>query len=283
MPHFRVEAGRSDDLRPTVDAFGAALADFVRCERCGHLQLERFPSDAELARAYAAAEEEAYVEEEAGQRATARLTLRAIEAHARPGRLLDTGCWTGFLLDEARRGGWQVEGIEPSEWASAWARERLGLPVQTTDLMHADLPEGAFDAVVLADVVEHLPRPGEALERITALLRPGGVLYLALPDAGSRVARLLGRRWWSVIPTHVHLFTRSSLRALLTRHGYEVLAVETAPKAFTVGYYLGRAGGYSPALGRALVRAGETAGLAQRLWAPDFGDRMGVVAGRPPG
>ena len=282
-PHLRVAAAGARDLRPATDAFGSALADLVRCESCGHAQLAAFPSDGELAAAYAAAQEDAYVEEEAGQRATARRLLELLERHSSPGRLLDAGCWVGFLLDEARRRGWEPAGLEPSAWASAYARDRLGLEVETVDLAGADLPEAAFAAVVLADVIEHLPRPGEALDLIARALRPGGVLLLVLPDAGSRVARALGRRWWSVIPTHVQYFTRASLATLLHRHGYEVLDVRTAPKAFSVRYYAGRVMGYSPVLGRALVRAAERAGVADRLWAPDFGDRMAVLARAPGG
>jgi SAM-dependent methyltransferase len=159
------------------------------------------------------------------------------------------------------------------------------LDVRTEDLFDADLPHGEFDAVVLGDVIEHLPDPGAALDRIGELLAPGGVLWLALPDAGSRLARAMGRRWWSVIPTHVQYFTRDSLSRLLERHGYEVLAVRTAPKAFTVRYYLGRIGGYSQRLGDTLVRGVERVGVADRIWAPDFRDRMAVVAryrGAPP-
>jgi hypothetical protein len=88
----------------------------------------------------------------------------------------------------------------------------------------------------------------------------------------------MGRRWWSVIPTHVQYFTRHSLARLLDREGYELLEVATSPKAFTVRYYLGRLGGYSEGLAAAAVRAAERAGVADRIWAPDFGDRMIVIA-----
>src|SRR4051812_42569356 len=75
-PHWRVagEVG-AQGLIPTTDRFGTALSDVVRCGRCGHMQLERFPSDAQLAEAYARAESQDYVAEEPGQRATARMTL----------------------------------------------------------------------------------------------------------------------------------------------------------------------------------------------------------------
>jgi len=127
-------------------------------------------------------------------------------------------------------------------------------------------------------VIEHLTNPGEALDRIRSLLAPGGVVWLAIPDAGSRLARLMGRRWWSVIPTHVQYFTRGSIATLLRRHGFAVLELSTAPKAFTIEYYLGRIEGYSPALARGLTRIAQATGQADRIWAPDFRDRMGVIA-----
>jgi hypothetical protein len=81
-----------------------------------------------------------------------------------------------------------------------------------------------------------------------------------------------------VLPTHVQYFTRGSINALLARSGFELLAVDTAPKAFTVRYYLERIGGYSRPLASGLTRAAKAVGVAERMWAPDFGDRMAVIA-----
>jgi SAM-dependent methyltransferase len=245
------------------------------------MQLARFPQATTLLERYAQAESTDYLPEEAGQRETARTTLDMIERHVRCGALLDVGCWVGFLVDEARKHGWRAVGLEPSEFASAYARERLGLDVLTADLFTAGLEPSSCDAVVLADVIEHLPDPGAALDRIATLATPGAVLHLSLPDAGSRVARFLGARWWSVIPTHVQYFTRGSLKTLLARHGWDVLELSTAPKAFTVRYYLGRIRGYSEPLSNPLVRVAEVARIADRVWAPDFRDRMAVVARAP--
>ncbi len=268
-------------LIPTNDRFGTALSDIVRCSACGHMQLARFPDEEWLAEAYAQAESRDYIDEETGQRAQARVALDAIERHVRPRRLLDLGCWAGFLLDEGRRRGWRTLGVEPSAFASEFARQQLGLEVRTADLFSVELESRSFDAVVLGDVIEHLPDPGRALEKIASLTAPGGVVHLALPDAGSRVARILGARWWSVIPTHVQYFTQHSLTTVLRRHGWQPLELASAPKAFTVHYYLGRVGGYSPTVSRALTWMADTAGLADRLWAPDFRDRMAVVARAP--
>jgi SAM-dependent methyltransferase len=234
------------------------------------------PTAADLATGYAAAASEDYEPEEEGQRATSRQALAVLGP---PGRLLDLGCWVGFLASEAMRSGWEVTGVEPSHWAAERARSR-GIEVVEAPLLEAPLPEEGFDAVTLGDVIEHFPDPGAALDRVASLLAPGGLVWIATPDAGSRVARLLGPRWWSVIPTHVHLFTRRSLVRLLERHGFEVLSMGTSPKTFTVAYYLDRLGGYSPLVARTVVALAGALGLANRMWTPDFRDRMYVVARR---
>jgi SAM-dependent methyltransferase len=284
VPHLQVrgEMG-ADGLIPTTKEFGTALGDIVRCEVCSHMQLDRFPTETELDAAYAEAESDAYVEEEAGQRHSFAAVLERIERYApERGALLDVGCWVGFLLAEARDRGWrEAIGIEPSTFASDYARDRLDLDVRTEELFTADLPSSHFDVVVMGDVLEHLTRANGALDRVSELLRPGGVLALELPDAGSRVATLLGRRWWSVIPTHVHYFTRVSAETMLRRHGYEPLYVATDPKSFTVRYYLDKGGGYLPGVSRGLVAGAERLGLAERMWTPDFRDRMLVIARRP--
>lgn len=237
------------------------------------------PDKRTLATAYADASSGTYIGEEAGQRATAGRALERIELHlGGPGRLLDLGCWVGFLLAQARDRGWETLGVEPSRFASSYARDRLGLDVITGDLLDTPLEPASFDAVAMGDVIEHLPAPADALVHIAGLLRPQGVLWLALPDAGSRVARALGGRWWSVLPTHVQYFTRHSITVLLDRSGFEIVDIGTAPKAFTIQYYLERTAGYSEPLARVLVRAARAAGMAERLWAPDFRDRMFVIA-----
>ena len=255
---------------PTSSAARAAVT-------CSSLS---FPTEEDLSEAYGEAESDDYIGEEEGQRATARAILERIEHQVAPGALLDLGCWVGFLLDEAGKRGWSVTGVEPSEFASAYARDRLGLDVRTEGLFDAELEPASYDAVFMGDVIEHLPAAGDALDRIAGLLAPDGVLALALPDAGSRLARAMGKRWWSVIPTHVHYFTRASITALLVRHGYRVVSISTQPKTFTAGYYLGRLGGYSDALGRAVVGTAGAVGVRDRLWTPDFRDRMLVIARR---
>lgn len=260
--------------RHTEDLFGRA-GRLEACEVCGVVrQIE--PSVAD----YEDAEDALYLSEEAGIRQTFRGILERLEEHHSPGRLLDVGCGPGLLLDEARTRGWTAIGVEPSVWSSEEARRR-GLDVRTGFVQDVDLGSSPFDAVVAADVIEHVPDPVAFAARLRELLSPGGVVFIATPNVKSVPARLLRRWWWSVIPNHLWLFTPRSLFLVLQQAGLEVLDSSTDPKTFSVDYYAGRFGGYLPVLGR-LARAGaRLVGGRDRLVTPDLRDRLAVIARRP--
>ena len=272
----------AEAFRPSADRYGETVAAVVLCAACTHASLAERPSDQAVAAAYGDAADAVSLDEERGQVETALRGLARVERHAAPGRLLDVGCWTGSLVAAAQQRGWKAEGVEPSTWAVARARER-GLDVREGSLGDGGDPSGAYDCVTACDVLEHLLDPADAVRQVRELLVPGGLLYLTVPDAGSPLARLMGRRWWSVLPMHVQYFTRASMTRLLEAHGFRVLEQRTHPKAFTAEYYLDRLGGYAPPVARAGTAVARRLGQADRLVAPDFRDRLEVVARRVDG
>lgn len=161
----------------------------------------------------------------------ARRALRELAALAPGRRLLDAGCAAGFFLEAARSAGFEASGIELSEFASAYARETLGLKVRKGAL--EDLPEdaGPFDAATLWDAIEHLRRPDLALRRLRGRMAPGGVLMLSTGDHACLLRRLAGRRWRLFAdPTHNFFFTEDTLRRLLERAGFAVVRVSRRGK-----------------------------------------------------
>ncbi|MBV9410086.1 MAG: class I SAM-dependent methyltransferase [Acidimicrobiia bacterium] len=277
-PEAGTEGGVDPDaFRPSAERFGGALGDIVECRTCGHGSLREQPSVDAVAAAYAAAEDPVSLREEDGQVRTADRALAGIERLTSPGLVCDVGCWTGSFLVAARNRGWHAVGVEPSSWASARARAR-GLDVRTAELDDHGQAPGSCRLVVMADVLEHLPDPGHALGVAHELLEPGGVLYLTVPDAGSTLARLLGRRWWSVLPMHLQYFTRQSLSRLVGSSGFNVHSLRTHAKAFSARYYAERLGGYSSTLEQAAVKTLEALNVADRLVAPDLHDRMALLA-----
>src|SRR3954452_11518204 len=120
---------------PLAEAFAPSLhepgrhGDLLACVECGTVQQPLLPDGDALHELYREVDDDAYLGEEAGRRATAAHLLDLIGAHVRDGRLLDVGCGHGLLLDEARSRGYETVGLELSRSAAGHAREALGLDV----------------------------------------------------------------------------------------------------------------------------------------------------------
>jgi SAM-dependent methyltransferase len=252
--------------------------DLFRCARCGTVQQPSLPAGAELVAVYRAMDDADYLAEEAGRRATARRLLELVERHAPRGRLLEVGCGHGLLLDEARRRGWDPLGLEPSAAAAGYARDVLGLAVRgsTLDQLDGEV-DGRFEAIVMADVLEHLEDPRAAVRACAALLAPGGALCVVTPDPASRTARLAGRRWWGLLPAHTYLLPRRTLGELLRRAGLAPVADVGLRRTFSLGYWMRGLGERSPVLGAA-VRRLRRLPPARRPVTLSLGDERVVVA-----
>src|SRR4051812_7037986 len=179
---------RGHGAAPTAAAFSPSAhvvgqhGDLLRCTECATVQQPLLPSGETLHDLYREMRDDEYLAEEEGRRATANRLLDLIGAHRPGGRLLDVGCGHGLLLDEARKRGYETVGLELSRAAAEHARS-LGLDVREWPLeafgsaSNGDSP-GTFDAIVLADVLEHLEDPVAAINQCAALLRPSGVLCI---------------------------------------------------------------------------------------------------------
>ena len=152
--------------------------------------------------------------------------------HLGPGearRVLDVGCGDGALLASLRDMGWQVEGQEVDAQAASRAKEQYDIDVHVGEIEHIDLPEAAFDAVVMNHVVEHLPKPLLVLRRARALLKPSGELIATTPNCRSFGHARFGCEWRGLeVPRHLQVFSTITLQRLAETAGFAGIRVTTS-------------------------------------------------------
>lgn len=152
-----------------------------------------------------------------------RNRARAIEWRARKGTVLDVGCGRGTLLLELQRRGWQVLGMDWNADNAAAVSMDLGVSVVGGPRALSSLPSASQDVVSLFHVLEHEDDPRALLAELHRLIKPGGRLLVAVPNANSAARSLFGRCWAGYdFPRHRQVFTPTSLRDALTRGGFQI-------------------------------------------------------------
>jgi 2-polyprenyl-3-methyl-5-hydroxy-6-metoxy-1,4-benzoquinol methylase len=216
-------------------------AKVVECLACGYRFVAPRPSQAEIASSYSEPDfYDGWIEDDAGR---TRMWSKRLDLLKRAGsnvRLLDIGAGIGTFLSIARdRLGWNVAGTEVSTAAVGIARERYSLDIQLGWAEDLALAPGSFDVITLWHVLEHVPSPSQTLKLCHDLLRPNGLLGIAVPNDDdartwlvSSKARLRRKepppRYVGLKPhgeVHLSQFKSRVLERALRSRGFQVEAV----------------------------------------------------------
>ena len=147
--------------------------------------------------------------------------------------ILDLGCGDGYIMEEFRKNGHQVEGIEIAENAIKKARKK-GFTVYDLSLTEkwTRTLKRRYDVVFGGEIIEHIFDTDQFLQEIRKVLKPRGALILTTPNIASlarRILLLLGMSPLIEVTSrdydagHIRYFTRTTLKKLLEENGYEVL------------------------------------------------------------
>jgi SAM-dependent methyltransferase len=207
----------------------------VRCSNCGLAYVAPVPDVGALSLHY---NEDYYAEwistqRDKRERMWAR-RLKGIESITNKGRLLDIGCGEGLFLELAKQNGWQVYGTDVSAYATEFASKRLGQNVFCGEIRDAGFNEQSFEVITLWHVLEHTTSPMRTLQEVRKVLKPSGLLIIAVPNLNDRLMQAAYRivkgrrpRLFSIGDKEVHLFHFSvqSLRLLLEKAGFACVKV----------------------------------------------------------
>ncbi|HVT94272.1 MAG TPA: class I SAM-dependent methyltransferase [Bryobacteraceae bacterium] len=226
-------------FRATDKLYHTTAREFqvVECSECGLMRLDPAPPPEELATFYPSGYwyvpgsdsvgrlEEAYRAFVLGDHV--RFVQRALKSSGVNGPVLDVGCGGGLFLrqlSQATRGR-KVFGLDLQWKASRVAWRRNGVPAVCASLEAPPFAPGAYAAVTMFHVLEHVYDPAEYLQRAHELLAPGGRLIVQVPNASSWQFLLMGENWNGLdVPRHLTNFRQKDLEALLEKCGFEVMA-----------------------------------------------------------
>jgi methionine biosynthesis protein MetW len=153
-------------------------------------------------------------------------------------RLLDIGCWNGYLLEriQDRHLYQELHGVDVVAEGVEAVRAK-GFQAQVVDLNQEYLPfpDGYFDGVTMLAVLEHIFDPYTVIREVYRVLRLGGELVIDVPNVASFTNRL--RILFGRLPVtsrdagwdggHLHYFTKHTLDQFLWSEGFDILARKT--------------------------------------------------------
>ncbi len=157
--------------------------------------------------------------------------LKLINAQSPKGKLLDIGAGTGDFLVVAKKDGWEITGIEPNTKAKGIA---IPKGVSFAESL-AQLESKSFEVITMWHVLEHVPNLEEYLNELKRLIKPSGVIVIAVPNFKSFDANYYGKYWAAFdVPRHIWHFSKTAIEKLFSEKGMKL--TEVLPMKFDSFY-----------------------------------------------
>jgi SAM-dependent methyltransferase len=215
--------------------------EILGCTSCGHRFLATDLSETHVGQVYG---DDYFTEGGAGYpgyllqgdilRARGRYYSGLVERHSPPGRMLDVGAASGFILRGFMDQGWTGLGEEPNDTMAAFGRDVLHVPIETGPFEAFDSDE-TFDLVSMVQVLPHFYDLRRALKVAARVTRPGGLWFTEIWNRGSWTARILGRHWPEYSPPSVVRWFAPSDLALAARHAGFAPVASGRPRRWVQG------------------------------------------------
>jgi SAM-dependent methyltransferase len=137
--------------------------------------------------------------------------------------VLDVGAGLGVFLHRMKQAGWEGVALDPDKQACKHIRDVVGIKTICTDFMEAG-EIGKFDVVTFNKVLEHVKDPAAMLVKAQEYVKPGGLIYVEVPDGELAVEEGMGREEFFL--GHWHIFSVDSLKLLFKQAGLEVVSID---------------------------------------------------------
>ena len=157
MPCPICQSRIKNHLLSKVCLVAGEVHDLVVCQDCGVMHFDPLPVDKELERFYSASY---YNFNPWHDTAKGQIYARRLSKWRPKGRFLDVGCAQGYFLKGIKdHSHWHVRGVDFSQEAVLFARDKLGLDVYQGSLWDASFSSRYFDYIHINNVLEHVLDP----------------------------------------------------------------------------------------------------------------------------
>ncbi|MCL1867528.1 MAG: class I SAM-dependent methyltransferase [Paludibacter sp.] len=209
-----------------------------KCEKCGFVFTQDFPCENAIGKYYDAPEYVSHSNTQRGvvnflyhfaRKIALRSKVKLVQKFAalENGNLLDIGAGTGYFLNSMKNAGWTVSGIEKSVVAQTFAKQKFDLTLYDSEQI-MKIADNSKDAITLWHVLEHIENMNDTLRNLYRILKPDGVLIVALPNRISADAHHYRQMWAAYdVPRHLWHFSPSDFNQIAEKHNFKLFKIKT--------------------------------------------------------
>ena len=206
----------------------------AQCQSCGFKYTNPRPEEQSLGAYYQSEEYVSHSNTKKGfinytyqivRKYTLLKKLQLLSKYYKTGKVLDIGCGTGEFLNVCKQAKWYTTGIEPSPDARNMAIKNYNLNILEESEIK-NLPSESFDVITMWHVLEHVPKLNERIEDLKRLIKPNGIIIIAVPNCNSLDAKIYKENWAAYdVPRHLYHFIPKDIELLFKKHDLKMFKV----------------------------------------------------------
>lgn len=213
----------------------------IKCLNCGVIFVWPFPTQKQIKRIYTQEHFTkvdpkdknqsgygSYFKEEHLWEKIAEKQVEIIKQYKKEGNLLDVGCGLGMFLLKAKKQGFKVYGLDILDFSVKICHKRGLEKVKKGEIgqLNKLFSQKRFDVITASHILEHVADPLKFISQIKMHLKPKGILFIAVPDGQSLIARILGKKWFGYYHyQHLFVFNKTCLIKILNDLNIKIIKI----------------------------------------------------------
>ncbi len=229
----------SDNFKITDNEYGS-LWTFYKCQICKFVFSNPYVPEDSIIEFYSQLEDSEYSEEAQGRAKNFYSILKNLDKlEIKDKSILDIGAASGIFLHIAQKYGYNIAGVEPSEFLVSEAKKKFNIELFNGVIENYNSND-KYSIISLLDIIEHLVDADKFIKSIDKYIKDEGILVIVTPDVNSITAKIFKKKWWHYRIAHINFFNLSSIQTLLANNNYDIIKKKKYTCNFSLFYILTR-------------------------------------------